>query len=146
MPRPLVALPCGSRSTSRTRFSATASEAARFTAVVVLPTPPFWFAIARTDPMSEPPHDGASVRRSRRTTQDRPRANAGVPRGTSDAFVDGDAPGRLRERQLVRELVLEDEILRRLGKRVVRAQHAEDEPGRKNVVLRQHQPFGRGCQ
>ena len=40
-PRPELALPCGSTSTSSTRFSAAASEAARFTAVVVLPTPPF---------------------------------------------------------------------------------------------------------
>ena len=40
-PRPELALPCGSMSTSRTRFSAAASEAARFTAVVVFPTPPF---------------------------------------------------------------------------------------------------------
>ena len=29
------------------RRSAAASEAARFTAVVVLPTPPFWFAMVR---------------------------------------------------------------------------------------------------
>ena len=30
---------------------AAASEAARFTAVVVFPTPPFWFATAMTLPM-----------------------------------------------------------------------------------------------
>src|SRR5210317_1288558 len=46
MPLPMVALPWGSRSTSNTRFFMAASEAARFTQVVVLPTPPFWFAIA----------------------------------------------------------------------------------------------------
>src|SRR5438552_3978771 len=45
---PLVALPCGSPSTNRVRFSAAARLAARFTAVVVLPTPPFWLAIAIT--------------------------------------------------------------------------------------------------
>src|SRR3989339_2282279 len=45
-PRPLVALACGSRSTSKTRRSAAAMDAARFTAVVVFPTPPFWFATA----------------------------------------------------------------------------------------------------
>src|SRR5882724_3673208 len=45
MPIPLVALPWGSASTSKVRRSAMASEAARLTAVVVLPTPPFWFAI-----------------------------------------------------------------------------------------------------
>src|SRR3954469_10239171 len=72
-PRPLVAFPCGSRSTRRTRFSATASEAARFTAVVVFPTPPFWFAIARTDPIQEPP----SARQ--------PRDVGDVPRGIDRA-------------------------------------------------------------
>ena len=45
-PQPMVALPWGSRSTSSTRRWVAASEAARFTAVVVLPTPPFWFATA----------------------------------------------------------------------------------------------------
>src|SRR4051812_36558559 len=48
MPSPLVALPCGSRSTRSTRFSWTASDEARLTAVVVLPTPPFWLTTART--------------------------------------------------------------------------------------------------
>ena len=47
-PQPMVALPCGSRSISSTRRRVAASEAARFTAVVVLPTPPFWFATAMT--------------------------------------------------------------------------------------------------
>src|SRR5437899_8261513 len=46
-PNPVVALPCGSRSTRRVGRSARASPAARLTAVVVLPTPPFWFTIAR---------------------------------------------------------------------------------------------------
>src|SRR5262245_44232352 len=45
-PQPMVALPWGSRSISSTRRCVAASEAARFTAVVVLPTPPFWFATA----------------------------------------------------------------------------------------------------
>ena len=44
MPLPIVALPCGSRSTSRTRWPSAARPAARLTLVVVLPTPPFWFA------------------------------------------------------------------------------------------------------
>ena len=47
-PQPMVALPCGSQSISSTRRCVAASEAARFTAVVVLPTPPFWLAIAMT--------------------------------------------------------------------------------------------------
>src|SRR2546421_5791845 len=48
MPLPMVALPCGSRSMSSTRRLVAAREAARLTAVVVLPTPPFWFAMAMT--------------------------------------------------------------------------------------------------
>ena len=44
-PRPVEALPCGSRSISSTRCSA-ASAVARLMAVVVLPTPPFWLAKA----------------------------------------------------------------------------------------------------
>src|ERR1700737_1053565 len=44
MPLPIVALPCGSRSIRRTRCPCDARLAARLTAVVVLPTPPFWFA------------------------------------------------------------------------------------------------------
>ena len=43
---PVEALPWGSRSISRTRRPASASDAAKFIAVVVLPTPPFWLAIA----------------------------------------------------------------------------------------------------
>src|SRR5215471_3848800 len=46
MPNPLVALPWGSMSTRRTRLPCKASPAARFTEVVVLPTPPFWLATA----------------------------------------------------------------------------------------------------
>jgi hypothetical protein len=41
IPVPLVAFPWGSPSMSSVRRSATAKLAARFTAVVVLPTPPF---------------------------------------------------------------------------------------------------------
>src|SRR6202790_3170409 len=44
----MVALPWGSRSISRTRRLVAVSEAARLTAVVVFPTPPFWFATAMT--------------------------------------------------------------------------------------------------
>src|SRR5258708_5558168 len=46
MPRLLVAFAWGSRSISKTRRPRAATPAARFTAVVVLPTPPFWFAMA----------------------------------------------------------------------------------------------------
>ena len=46
IPQPIVALPCGSISIKSTRRCVAASEAARFTQVVVFPTPPFWFAMA----------------------------------------------------------------------------------------------------
>jgi hypothetical protein len=46
MPRPVVALPCGSRSARRVGRPARARPAARLTAVVVLPTPPFWLTTA----------------------------------------------------------------------------------------------------
>ena len=51
-PTPLLALPCGSRSMSSVRRSAAATLAARFTAVVVLPTPPFWLTTAMTESAS----------------------------------------------------------------------------------------------
>src|SRR5271154_4268391 len=53
-PRPLVELDWGSQSTSRVLTSAAASEAARLMAVVVLPTPPFWLAIAMMRPIGVP--------------------------------------------------------------------------------------------
>src|SRR5690606_31436547 len=46
-PSPDPALPWGSRSMRRVRRSAAAKDAARFTAVVVFPTPPFWFEMER---------------------------------------------------------------------------------------------------
>src|SRR4030095_10307355 len=45
-PTPDVAFPWGSASTSRTRCPQEAITAARLTAVVVFPTPPFWLATA----------------------------------------------------------------------------------------------------
>ena len=45
-PRLMVRLPCGSPSISRTFFPACASPIPRFAQVVVLPTPPFWLAMA----------------------------------------------------------------------------------------------------
>src|SRR5262252_7048847 len=46
------AFPCGSRSTTSTWVPCSARHAARLTAVVVLPTPPFWLAMVITR------HDG----------------------------------------------------------------------------------------
>ena len=48
MPTPAVRLACGSMSMRRTRKPSSASAPARLIAVVVLPTPPFWLAIAIT--------------------------------------------------------------------------------------------------
>src|SRR5260370_28093694 len=44
----MVRWPWGSRSMRRTRLPSSASAHPRFTAVVVLPTPPFWLATAMT--------------------------------------------------------------------------------------------------
>src|SRR5262245_34992939 len=48
MPRPVEALPCGSRSITSTCRPTAAKPVARLIAVVVLPTPPFWLAMAMT--------------------------------------------------------------------------------------------------
>ena len=48
MPSAVLALPCGSRSMTSTVLPACASAAATLTVVVVLPTPPFWFATVIT--------------------------------------------------------------------------------------------------
>lgn len=45
-PSPEEAFAWGSRSTINVRMSAAARDAARLIAVVVFPTPPFWFATA----------------------------------------------------------------------------------------------------
>ena len=48
IPCDIVRLPCGSMSTQRTRNPFSMKATARFSAVVVLATPPFWFANAMT--------------------------------------------------------------------------------------------------
>src|SRR5947208_5083979 len=58
MPSPDVAFACGSRSMTSARSPASARQAARFTAVVVLPTPPFWFATAYTRPGTRSGYSG----------------------------------------------------------------------------------------
>src|SRR5262249_5140849 len=47
-PTPVEALPCGSRSRISTFSPTAASAVPRLMAVAVLPTPPFWLAVART--------------------------------------------------------------------------------------------------
>src|SRR6516225_12319130 len=61
MPRPVEALPCGSRSKIKTFSPTAASAVPRLMAVVVLPTPPFWLAMARTRSPKAP--DGVPMRR-----------------------------------------------------------------------------------
>src|SRR5437899_2695490 len=61
MPSPVEALPCGSMSTTSTRWPTAARPVARLIAVVVLPTPPFWLAMAmmrplRSDALIAPSH------------------------------------------------------------------------------------------
>ena len=77
----MLLLAWGSRSMRSVLLPRSASAAARLTAVVVLPTPPFWFAIARIiglrhpwampDPRREPSGDilGVATDRRRRTAQ-----------------------------------------------------------------------------
>src|SRR4051795_2223412 len=48
IPCDIVRLPCGSMSQQRTRWPSSANAQARFNVVVVLATPPFWFANAMT--------------------------------------------------------------------------------------------------
>ena len=48
IPRPLVALPWGSRSTKSTFFPISPNAAERLIAVVDFPTPPFWLMMAIT--------------------------------------------------------------------------------------------------
>jgi len=43
----VLALPCGSRSINKTRSPIAAKAVPRLIVVVVLPTPPFWFATAK---------------------------------------------------------------------------------------------------
>src|SRR3989339_2004981 len=57
-PTPEEALACGSRSTRSVLFSITEREAARLTAVVVFPTPPFWLATVRIRATTGPPFPG----------------------------------------------------------------------------------------
>src|SRR5512135_1052496 len=57
-PTPEEAFACGSRSTRSVFLSITEREAARLTAVVVFPTPPFWFATVRIRANTGPPFSG----------------------------------------------------------------------------------------
>src|SRR5512133_3275154 len=86
---PLVAFPCGSPSTSNTRCSAAARLAARFTAVVVLPTPPFWFAMAMI--LAKVRQLQLVCAKTKREAEYWPpavaNASSNVPRGTGEGFL-----------------------------------------------------------
>src|SRR5688572_3169049 len=62
MPRPVDALPCGSRSITSTRSPIAARAVPRLIAVVVLPTPPFWLAMASVRGLSPGPVTGLTLR------------------------------------------------------------------------------------
>ena len=62
-PIPEVAFAWGSKSQSSTFLPRSVKAAVRFTAVVVLPTPPFWFTMAMIFPIfrsSHSPHRNVS--------------------------------------------------------------------------------------
>src|SRR6516162_4058537 len=78
-----VAFAWESQSISRVGCSAAARQAARFTAVVVFPTPPFWLAIAITRAKAVP-QTGESNRASPRK-QDVSRGTVEIARRTASS-------------------------------------------------------------
>src|SRR5215469_12000440 len=101
MSRAVDALPCGSRSTTSTRLPCRARQAARLTAVVVLPTPPFWLAIVitrqeagRGQSRSPPPRAANAAWAGLIAGADRPPgSSAGVPAGSAAPPGPGTPPG-----------------------------------------------------
>ena len=90
-----MALPWGSRSTTRTRRPDSASAAPRFTAVVVLPTPPFWLAMAMIrgsssgralDPVGSGVRPDPPAARARRCVGCRPASEPPARRGSDHRF------------------------------------------------------------
>ena len=81
-PTPVEALPCGSRSAMSVRYPRSARAAPRFTAVVVLPTPPFWLAsaITRGSGRARPPTGAAAASAAGRRWGRRPEAAACIGR------------------------------------------------------------------
>src|SRR5215204_6151601 len=89
MPSPAVRLACGSMSMHRTRYPSSASAPARLIAVVVLPTPPFWFAIAITLDTGASPRIGTGAGGKGRTLTE-PHASPGH-RGWAPGYPHGNA-------------------------------------------------------
>ena len=86
MPRAVEAFPCGSRSTTSTRLPCLGEAAARFTVVVVLPTPPFWLATLMMRHRSGRGH--VSPVRPRALIAARAARAIGVSKSASEVFVD----------------------------------------------------------
>ena len=86
MPWLIVRLPCGSRSTQRTRWPDSAKATARLSVVVVFATPPFWLAKLITLARAV----GASARLAP------PGASAGAGPIASLAVMRSRPPGRAR--------------------------------------------------
>src|SRR5437764_405444 len=96
----MVRLPCGSMSTHSTRWPSSANAAARFSAVVVLATPPFWLANAMTLALPDTVGShgrGRDVRRPiRRALWESFRVEArGTPRGAGSARPNEPPPTHL---------------------------------------------------
>ena len=79
MPRPVVALACGSRSTTRVAIPRAVAAPARPRAMVVLPTPPFWFTTATTGTSAT--LSGARLARNGPSPVRRPQRHAPRPQG-----------------------------------------------------------------
>src|SRR5687767_381936 len=103
MPSPVLALPCGSRSTTSTRWPAAASAVARLTAVVVLPTPPFWLATAMIRARRDTTSDRVSLPPVTPLTSPHPSQAQNDPAGIGAAGVarDIELPGFLRGGQFL---------------------------------------------
>src|SRR5690606_12879934 len=89
---PVLALPWGSRSITRTSRSAAARAAPRLIAVVVLPTPPFWLTIATMrGPEWSPRCCSAFDTPDSHELEDRP-ARVRAARGADDLHLPGLPP------------------------------------------------------
>src|SRR5262249_14861142 len=129
VPWDIVRFPCGSRSTTRTRWPCSANATPRLSVVVVFATPPFWFANAITvaEPGAAPLAGrtfGRGSRRARPILLIAVRAASGHSSRPSTKFAHG------RERPLV---ALAERPL--LGLVDARADLGEEVAGRRAALL-----------
>ena len=113
-PRAVEALPCGSRSITSTCSPCRASAAARFTVVVVLPTPPFWFATVRIRVSS-----GVGSGSPTRPASTRTAVSAARAIGVSSATPRGSSSGSNGRNEIQPQLAAPD-LLHRWGARTCR--------------------------